>query len=549
MDYPSGTGFSFDYRYDARGALSGLTVNWPGTPATRAFKSGTYTRNLSGLRSLTKELYTGSTDLERDFQHQYDAQDRLVGENYATTSTYGSDGVVYKYDDAHNRTGKTVSGSTTTFNALRGSAQTATVDSRDEWTSFTDNGATGKGTWDARGNLTQWVVGTMTTTYVYDQRNRLVSKSVNGGSTVTQVYDAEGNRVSKTVGAITTSYLVDPQALEGYPEVVAEYTGSFSLQKTYLHGLRPIGEVTGSTAYYYVHDVLGNIRGKVNTSGVPSGTALTYDAYGNVEGTVPGGTSYGYTGEVWDADIGALDLRARWYLPRYGIFSQKDSFDGYVEEPISRNRVLYGVAGPINCVDPTGHEIEVEAAVESIEIGWQGARSVGVIGARKYAVAKVEDVLLSATLTLFLAQELGFFPGDSVNLMQARTRHRDNPTKSSKAYVKYKCDEFARDAKQYFIGIGLEAEIITYDSYSGRTVGDNINAVDGFGLFGGQNISINGHHEGVLVEGEVYDNNVPFGVPRRLWENGYEICPIDMRSNYLTLRQAHELNYGVIKPN
>ena len=32
---------------------------------------------------------------------------------------------------------------------------------------------------------------------------------------------------------------------------------------------------------------------------------------------------------------------------------------------------------------------------------------------------------------------------------------------------------------------------------------------------------MNGHHEGVLVDGRVYDNNVPFGVPRAMWENGY----------------------------
>jgi hypothetical protein len=36
-------------------------------------------------------------------------------------------------------------------------------------------------------------------------------------------------------------------------------------------------------------------------------------------------------------------------------------------------------------------------------------------------------------------------------------------------------------------------------------------------------ISAWGHHEGVLVSGRVFDNNVPFGVSRAVWEDGYEV--------------------------
>lgn len=51
-------------------------------------------------------------------------------------------------------------------------------------------------------------------------------------------------------------------------------------------------------------------------------------------------------------------------------------------------------------------------------------------------------------------------------------------------------------------------------------------AADGFGFFGGQNISIGGFHTGVLMDGRVYDNNVPFGVSRTKWENGYMVTSL-----------------------
>ncbi|HTI68551.1 MAG TPA: RHS repeat-associated core domain-containing protein [Candidatus Limnocylindria bacterium] len=400
--YPTTSSFSESYGYDARGALSTLTVNWPGSPTARAFKSGAYTRTPSGMRSLTRELYTGSTDPERDFQHVYDSQDRLISENFSTSTTYGSDGVVYQYDDAHNRKSKAVSGSTSTFNSLRGSAQNVTVDARDEWSTFTDGGSSGTGVWDNRGNLTSWTVGGTATTYTYDRRNRLVAKP--SGTAVTQVYDAEGNRVSKTVGGTTTWYLIDPQALNGYPQVVVEYPGSSTTPRTYLHGLRLIAEKSSAgTVAYYVHDVLGNIRGKLDTTGAPvTGSSLTYDAYGNVEGAIPGGTSYGYTGEVWDNDLGALNLRARWYLPRYGIFSQKDSLEGYLENPISQNHIQYANSDPINGVDPSGNVVggmSEQNAVQGIQQTFLNGQNslvvnrVWVTAVREIARAEVKEAI------------------------------------------------------------------------------------------------------------------------------------------------------------
>jgi RHS repeat-associated protein len=62
-----------------------------------------------------------------------------------------------------------------------------------------------------------------------------------------------------------------------------------------------------------------------------------------------------YTGEQWDADAGAYYLRARWYLPEWGMFLSRDAYEGEVDDPITQNRFLYANTNPIRYVDPSGH--------------------------------------------------------------------------------------------------------------------------------------------------------------------------------------------------
>jgi hypothetical protein len=159
-----------------------------------------------------------------------------------------------------------------------------------------------------------------------------------------------------------------------------------------------------------------------------------------------------------------------------------------------------------------------------------------------YAMARATVAVLS---TFVLTGD------DATPDIELQAEQRLNPTKSSHAYQHGECIDFANDAVVYFAKMHKDAKKIKYRSVPGRTVGSmggNICAAPGFGFFGaagGQNISINGYHEGALVDGLVYDNNVPFGVPRRMWENGYEVKPID-RIGYLTLFSADKLLYGNI---
>ena len=59
-------------------------------------------------------------------------------------------------------------------------------------------------------------------------------------------------------------------------------------------------------------------------------------------------TGLGYTGEWFDAAVGLQYLRARWYDPGAGRFTQEDP------ARLEANLYAYALANPINMVDPTG---------------------------------------------------------------------------------------------------------------------------------------------------------------------------------------------------
>jgi RHS repeat-associated protein len=71
------------------------------------------------------------------------------------------------------------------------------------------------------------------------------------------------------------------------------------------------------------------------------------------QGSAP--VSWGYTGEHWDANVGLLYLRARWYDPTVGRLTQADRI---VPNPLNSqawNRYAYGLNNPLRYTDPSGY--------------------------------------------------------------------------------------------------------------------------------------------------------------------------------------------------
>jgi RHS repeat-associated protein len=63
---------------------------------------------------------------------------------------------------------------------------------------------------------------------------------------------------------------------------------------------------------------------------------------------------------MWDEESNLLYLRARYYEPATGRFLSRDSYEGELENPLSKNLYAYVEGNPVNRVDPTGHLSEYQ---------------------------------------------------------------------------------------------------------------------------------------------------------------------------------------------
>lgn len=92
------------------------------------------------------------------------------------------------------------------------------------------------------------------------------------------------------------------------------------------------------------------------------------DVFGNLLDKT-GNTSnpYLYRGEQYDPELSAYYLRARYYQPRIGRFLTTDPIEGFVIEPITLHRYVYGNANPVNLIDPSG-TICINEMLTTVEI-------------------------------------------------------------------------------------------------------------------------------------------------------------------------------------
>ena len=169
-------------------------------------------------------------------------------------------------------------------------------------------------TYDDNGNLLSQlnVDNTAVVTHAYDGFNRLIS-SVTGAGTITYTYNAQGIRASRTVGVTTTNYLLDGG------NVIGEVTGSITT--TYLRG---INLISGS-GKFYLYDAHGDVVQLTDSTGAVTKT-YSYDAFGNERDPDEEDTNpFRYCGEYYDTETGLYYLRARYYDPLIGRFTQEDT--------------------------------------------------------------------------------------------------------------------------------------------------------------------------------------------------------------------------------
>ena len=107
---------------------------------------------------------------------------------------------------------------------------------------------------------------------------------------------------------------------------------------------------TNNTTKYYLSDGHGNVTSLTDSSGTIV-KSYTYDAFGVEENIASSDTNpFRYCGEYYDSEIGQIYLRARYYDPAIGRFTQSDpARDG-------NNWYVYCGNDPVNKIDPMGLE-------------------------------------------------------------------------------------------------------------------------------------------------------------------------------------------------
>ena len=192
-----GNGCATEYGYDPAGVVA-LVVNRD--PDGTVISQWDYTRDALGnpmaIESDTGTSLFGHDELGQLLSH--------VGEDAAETA--------YLYDRCWNRVSVQDGQGSVTY-------QTNAMNQ------YTSAGAANF-TYDADGNLRSRTDGSGTSTYAYDEENRLVRVVLPGGVGRTIAYDALGNPISVTRDGVTTHLLYDPS---GMGNAVAEYADDGSL--------------------------------------------------------------------------------------------------------------------------------------------------------------------------------------------------------------------------------------------------------------------------------------------------------------------------------
>ena len=160
----------------------------------------------------------------------------------------------------------------------------------------------------------------------------------------------------------------------------------------------PLSVTLGSTTYYYVTNLQGDVIGILNSNGVMV-VEYTYDAWGRLlstEGSAKDDIGLynplRYRGYVYDRETGLYYLQSRYYNPEWGRFINADD-PGYmgVDGTLpSYNLFVYCGNNPVMGYDPTGRfVITLSTIITAALIGLAvGATAGGVAGA---AVAACND--------------------------------------------------------------------------------------------------------------------------------------------------------------
>jgi len=232
---------------------------------------------------------------------------------------------------------------------------------------------------DAFGNRTSMTVGANTTTYAYDDNDRITSVTPPSPASVINYtwddngdlpargsdsfsWDYEDRMVSATVNSVTTAFAYRGDGLRDSRSVSGGASTTFTWDiagglpvvlddgNQYVYGAGLTAQKQSGSWYYYLADGLGSTMAVVNASGVVQ-DSYTYDVYGTPTKTGSLANEFDFAGQQTDR-TGLQYLRARYYDPASGTFLSRDPLAA--ETWWLSGNFTYASCDPAANADPTG---------------------------------------------------------------------------------------------------------------------------------------------------------------------------------------------------
>ena len=165
-----------------------------------------------------------------------------------------------------------------------------------------------------------------------------------------------------------TGYINDTNS--EHTQVLMEFGANSDITNAYTYGINRNSASINGKENYYMYDGRGSVSQLTNSKGTTV-ASYKYDIYGETKTTNHIiNNPYKYNAEATDGATGMQYLRARYYNPNNHRFMSKDTYQGSLESPLSRNNYAYANNNPVNFADPSGHAVHILA----------GALAGGIIG-------------------------------------------------------------------------------------------------------------------------------------------------------------------------
>ncbi len=317
--YPDGTTKSLkngtlytEYTFDTDKNLTSLKTRL----GTEVLTDNHYTYDRNGNRTEKRQIH-GNT------HYTYDALNQLTKVQYPTYTEE-----LY-YDKAGNRTKR----------ITKGIEELYKYDPRNRLTEYIKGGVKTNFIYDNAGNLLR----DDKAKYTYDAFNRTEKVETFDGHVQINRYDAEGLRYEMEEDKRLVQFIFRGD------EIVGEEKDNKVIR--YIRGYDLIASDAESarTYYHYASDEMGSITHVVEENQIRN--HYEYDVWGNTttcEETIE--NRFRFNGQQYDPITQQYYLRARFYNPVIGRFTQEDTYRGD-----GLNLYVYCANNPVYYVDPSGN--------------------------------------------------------------------------------------------------------------------------------------------------------------------------------------------------